>query len=366
MSPAAIRIDSLEVRHGPKTILKIPHLSVEQGEILALIGPNGAGKSTLLQVLGLLEKPSHGRIFIDGQEVTRSSDLVSFRRRFAMVFQEPLLFRGTVSDNVKLGLRLRGVAESDAKQRAERWLAKLNISHLARRSVSELSVGEAQRVNLARSLVLDPHVFFLDEPFAALDPPTQASIVDEFQKILAATDLTAVFATHNRGEALMLGDRLAVMIDGQIAQLDTPENVFSRPASKEVAVFLGLEAIADGCVLSSVDGFSKVAMAQYEIVVAGTYSPDERLLLCVRPEDIILTLPHNHENLGLDANVIRGAIAKITPLETQFQVVVDCGFPVTVLVSKQTFIGLSLAKGTQVMLSFMPSAAHVISKNLPA
>ena len=145
-----------------------------KGEILSVIGPNGAGKSTLLQVMGLLRRPSEGQVFFDGQEVTNSSDLVALRRRMALVLQEPLLFRGAVFDNVALGLRLRGVPRSETKKRAELWLAKLNITHLASQSVSKLSAGEAQRVNLARSLVLNPEVFLLDEPFASLDPPMQA------------------------------------------------------------------------------------------------------------------------------------------------------------------------------------------------
>ena len=366
MSPAVIRIELVEVRHAEKTILQIPHLSVEKGEILALIGPNGAGKSTLLQVLGLLERPSSGRVFIDGQEVTGSSDLITLRRHLALVFQEPLLFQGTVFDNVALGLRLRGVPKSEIKERVNLWLAKLNISHLASRSTAKLSVGEAERVNLARSLVLNPEVFLLDEPFASLDPPTQALMVEEFQNILAETKTTAVFVTQNRTEALMLGHRLAVMIGGKIEQLDTPENVFSHPVSEEVAAFLGVETMVQGRVLYSTDGLSKVAMAQQQIFVAGTYSREEELALCLRPEDIMLLLPDARADLTRDANVIKGRIKRVTPMETQFKVVVDCGFPVTVLVSKQAFIDLSLAKGKEVLLAFKPSAVHAIPKRLPA
>lgn len=362
MSSVAISVESIEVCHAQKTILQVPHLSVEKGEILALLGPNGAGKSTLLQVLGLLQKPTHGQVFFEGQEVTGSSNLVALRRRLALAFQEPLLFRGSVFDNVGLGLRLRGVAKSEIKQRAELWLAKLKISHLADRSIAKLSLGEAQRVNLARSLVLDPEVFLLDEPFASLDPPTQASMVEEFQNILAETKTTTIFVTHNRTEALMLSDRLAVMIDGRIMQLDTPGNVFSHPANEDVAGFLGVGTMAEGRVLSAADGFSRVAVAQHQIAVAGTFAPEEELLFCLRPEDITLLLPEDRADLRLDDNVINGTITRVTPLETQFKVVVDCSFPITVLVSKQTFIDLSLAKGKQVLLVFKPSTVHVIPR----
>lgn len=366
MIPAAISVESLEVRYLKKTILQIPHLSVEKGEILAVIGPNGAGKSTLLQVLALLQKPSRGRVLFDGQKVTDRSDLVALRRRLALVFQESLLFRGSVFDNVALGLRLRGAPKREIKHRVNHWLAKLNISHLASRSVAKLSGGEAQRVNLARALVLNPEVFLLDEPFASLDPPTQASLIEDLQNILAETKITTVFVTHNRTEALMLGERLVVMIDGQIAQLDTPENVFSRPANEAVAAFVGVETVVEGRVLSAANGFSKVAIADHQIVVTGTYPPGEQLLICLRPEDITLFLPDKGGDLRFDANVISGMITKLTPLEAQFKVVVDCSFPIAVLVSKQAFIDLALAKGKEVMLAFKPSAVHVIAKSRPA
>lgn len=366
MKPAAISVESLEVRYAQEIILQIPHLAVEKGEVLALIGPNGAGKSTLLQVLGLLHRPSRGHVFIEGQEVTSSSDLVALRRRLALVFQEPLLFRGTVFDNVALGLRLRGVPKSEIKQRTELWLSKLKISHLAYQSVAKLSVGEAQRVNLARSLVLTPQVFLLDEPFASLDPPTQASMIEEFQNILAETKTTIIFVTQNRTEALMLSDRLAVVIDGRIAQLDSAEKVFSHPANTDVAAFLGVETIAEGRVLWSANGFSRVAMAQHQIMVGGTYAPEEEVLLCLRPEDITLLSADDRPDQNWDANIIGGTIMRVTPLETQFKVVVDCSFPMTVLLSKKAFIDLSPARGKNVLLVFKPRAVHVISKRRTA
>lgn len=366
MTPTAITIESAEMHYGQKTVLRIAHLSIDKGEILAVIGPNGAGKSTLLQILGLLQRPAEGRLSFDGQEVTGSSDLVALRRRMALVFQEPLLFRGTVFDNVALGLRLRGVPKSEIKQRTELWLSKLKISHLAYQSVAKLSVGEAQRVNLARSLVLTPQVFLLDEPFASLDPPTQASMIEEFQNILAETKTTIIFVTQNRTEALMLSDRLAVVIHGQIRQLDRPEKVFSQPASEEVASFLGVETIIESRVLSSADGLSMVAMGDHQVAVAGTYSPGEKPLFCLRSEDVSLLLPRDGAGRAADANMLKGRITRVTPLETQFKVTVDCSFPVTVLVSKQAFIDSPLAKGKEVLLTFKPRAVHVISKRRTA
>jgi len=361
MIPVAVSVESLEVRYAGKTILQVPHLSVGKGEILTLIGPNGAGKSTLLQVLGLLQKPSEGQVFLGGNQVTGSSDLVALRRRLALVFQEPLLFRGTVFDNVTLGLRLRRVPKREIQQRAELWLEKLNICHLASRSVATLSVGEAQRVNLARSLVLDPELFLLDEPFASLDPPTHASMVEEFHNILRQTNTTTIFVTHSRTEAQMFGDRLAVMIQGKIVQMDSPQEVFLHPANGDVAGFLGLGTIVKGRVLSTSNGLSRIAMDQHQIAVSGTYRPGEDLLLCLRSEDITILLPGCCSDLDPTASVVRGTVTTVIPLENQFKVIVDCGQALTVLVSRENFMKLSLARGKQVLLSLTPRAVHIMA-----
>ena len=366
MTQAAMRIESLQVTHGARTVLDLAHLEVEREKVLALIGPNGAGKSTLLQVLGFLQRPTQGRVFFEGQEVTASTPMVPLRRRLALVFQEPLLFHGTVSDNVALGLRLRGVSRAEIRRRTEIWLSKLHITHLADRSVVKLSVGEAQRVNLARSLALDPEVFLLDEPFASLDPPTQASMVEEFQNILAETKTTTVLVTHNRTEALMLGDRMGVLMDGRIAQLDRPQNVFAHPANESVAAFLGVETMVRGRVLTAAAGKSKVDMGGHQIVVAGSYSPGEGLLFCLRSDEIVLLGKGAEADSGSFSNVIRGTVSRVTPLENQFKVVVDCSSSITVLVSRQAFIDLSLVKGKQVHLAFKPEAVHVISRHDPS
>ena len=365
MKAAALRLEAVEVRRSKKTVLQIPHLSIENGEVLAVIGPNGAGKSTLLQVLALLEKPSRGRVFLNDQEVTPRSNLVSLRRHLALVFQESLLFRGSVFDNVTLGLRIRGVSKRESKQRAEYWLAKLNIDTLAPRSVTKLSAGEAQRVNLARSLVLNPEVFLLDEPFASLDPPTRTSLIEDMQHVLAETKVTAVFVTHDRAEALMIGERLAVMVDGRIVQMDTPEAVFARPATAEVAAFMGVENILEGRVLSGANGRSLVQVGDHQITTEETHVPGSELLICLRSEDITVSLPSEDGDLNSKPNVMKGRITRLGPLGAQCRVVVDCSVPLTALIPKQVFVGLSLSTGSEVLLTFKPRDVHAISMSRP-
>ncbi len=360
MMPAAMSLEDVEIRHADKTILRVPRLSVEKGEVLTLVGPNGAGKSTLLQVLGLLQTPSQGHVIIGGERVTGSSDLVALRRRLSLIFQEPLLFRGTVLENVTLGLRLRKIPQNEIRERAELWLAKLNIEHLAKRSVVKLSVGEAQRVNLARSMVLNPEVFLLDEPLASLDPPSHASMVEELQEILRETKTTAVFATHNRAEAQSFGDRLAVMVDGQIVQIAPPEVVFSHPANRDVANLLGLGTVASGRVLYATHGTSNVAIADHQIIVYGTYTTGEELSLFFPPDEVSVLLPDSSGAIRSEVGFIEGTVTNVTPVESQFKIIVDCGFFVTVLLSKRSLVDLSLTKGKQVLLEFKPDAVHVM------
>ena len=235
----------IQVRHGRKLVLDIPRLDVARGETLTIIGPNGAGKSTLLRTLALLDRPTSGWIEMHGAPVwgriprgIRVPDPVALRRRFSVVFQEPLLLDCSVQENVAIGLRLRGYDRARTGSRVNEWLYRFGIAGLAQRSARDLSGGEAQRTALARALVIEPDVLFLDEPFGALDPPTRRLVLADMEKVLRSLDLTTVLVTHDLEEALRFGDRLAVLVDGQIRQIDRPRTVMDEPADSTVARFI--------------------------------------------------------------------------------------------------------------------------------
>ena len=245
MSRSILAARRVLVRHGRMVVLDLPHLELARGETLAIIGPNGAGKSTLLKVLALLERPNSGWIEMNGLPVwgqlppgARTPDPVSLRRRFAVVFQEPLLLDTSVLANVAIGLRLRGLDRAQSNRRACLWLERLGIAGLADRSSRNLSGGEAQRTALARALVIEPEVLFLDEPFGALDPPTRRLVLADMQNVLRSLEQTTVLVTHDLDEALRFGDRLAVMIEGQIRQIDRPRAIMDAPADSTVAHFV--------------------------------------------------------------------------------------------------------------------------------
>lgn len=233
-----IEAAKIKLRKNKKQILDVEQFRLRHGEVMALIGPNGAGKSTLMQVLALLQRPDSGELFICGEKVTPKKEL-HFRRRMAVVFQEPLLLDTTVYNNVASGLFIRGHRKEEIDARVRQWLERLGIESLAHRPARFLSGGESQRVSLARAFVLDPEVLFLDEPFSALDYPTRKALIAELGDILRATRISTVLVTHDHNEIPLLADMVTVLQEGKVVQCCTPQELFTRPADETVAALVG-------------------------------------------------------------------------------------------------------------------------------
>jgi tungstate transport system ATP-binding protein len=232
-----IQIRDLVIQRNKRDALRIDALDIQRGDTLTVVGPNGAGKSTLLLALARLLKPSHGDILYDGKSLKQWDEL-EYRRRISFVFQSPLLMDMTVEQNVALGLKFRGIPKEETKERVEKWMKQLGAESLAKRRASQLSGGEAQRVSLARALVLEPELLLLDEPFAALDPPTHARLLEEVSTLLKENHRTSVFVTHNLKEAAKGSHRIAVLVGGILRQVGTTGQIKSRPADETVAAFL--------------------------------------------------------------------------------------------------------------------------------
>jgi tungstate transport system ATP-binding protein len=223
-----ITVKSLEARAGKKVLLSIPFFEIQEGEVLGIMGPNGAGKSTFIKALSLLEQPAQGSIFFKGKDIT-SDFTIEMRRKFAVAMQQPLLLDTTVYHNVAVGLKLRQLPRQEIKKRVSYWLEKFQISHLAKKQALHLSGGEAQRVNLARAMVLEPEVLFLDEPFSALDFPTKVQLLKDIKSIIGQTKTTTVFVSHDLMELKYLADSLAILMDGELKQSGPTEEVLSSP-----------------------------------------------------------------------------------------------------------------------------------------
>jgi len=232
-----VEVRNLLVKRGSHTALQLEHFAIQNGEVLAVVGPNGAGKSTLLLTLARLLKPERGEIQFNGQQASTESD-TDYRRRIALVMQDPLLFDTSVFDNVASGLKFRGIHKDEIRNKVPLWLERLGVSHLAKRRANQLSGGEAQRVSLARALILEPQLLLLDEPFSALDPPTRSRLLDDLGILLKETSTTTIFVTHDLPEAAQLAARIAVIIGNRLRQVSTPDDVFNSPADEDVSRFV--------------------------------------------------------------------------------------------------------------------------------
>ena len=217
-------------------------LEVAAGERLALLGPSGAGKSTLLRVLAGLERPSSGRVLADGADVTA---LPAHRRGIGLVFQDAALFpHRTVAENVGFGPKVAGLPRGEQAARVEEALALVGLAHAGDRDVTTLSGGEAQRIALARALAPRPSALLLDEPLGALDGPLRLRLQEDLRELFERLSLTVVHVTHDVGEAFALGDRVAILRGGRVAQVAPPETLWAHPADDWVARFLGMRNVA--------------------------------------------------------------------------------------------------------------------------
>ncbi|MCS6906816.1 MAG: ATP-binding cassette domain-containing protein [Anaerolineales bacterium] len=239
-----IELHDFTLRRADRAVLTIPDLSIRQGETLAVVGPNGAGKSTFLLALAGLIRPLSGELIFAGRQIEPWKAL-DYRRRVALLLQEPLLLDRSVLDNLLLGLRFRKTPKPEAIRRSMEWLNRLGVVHLAQRPARSLSGGEAQRVSLARAFVLEPQLLLLDEPFAALDPPTRSELLRELRHLLRQNHTTTVLVTHHLSEAAFLGDRIAVFGEGTMKQIGSFEEIRQQPADPVVARFLAQSLSGD-------------------------------------------------------------------------------------------------------------------------
>ncbi len=355
---ALFEIKDLRIQRQDHLVLTIDWLAAEEGEILAVIGPNGAGKSTLLLALARLLQPATGQILFRGQPIPHD---LAYRRRIALVLQDPLLLNTSVYNNVAAGLRFRRLPRDEVQGRVQDWLERLNIADLKDRPAPKLSGGESQRVSLARALAIRPELLLLDEPFGALDAPTRARLIDDLHGLLKATATTTVFVTHDQDEAMLLGDRVAVLLDGQIRQIGTPEDIFSAPADAEIAAFVGVETVIAGQVTSAEEGLLTIQAYRYTLEAVGDYLPGKQVLFCLRPEDVTLWVNSDMKK-GSARNQLAGKITRLTPQGPLVRVIIDCGFQLVSLVTRASAKQMELAEGLPVTATFKASAVHLIPR----
>ncbi|MBI2858784.1 MAG: ABC transporter ATP-binding protein [Chloroflexi bacterium] len=358
----ALEAHDLYVVRGGRNVVQSSDLAISPGETLVVIGPNGSGKSSLLLALALLIDSYRGTIRHMGR-ADRESTRLEMRRRSAVVFQDPLLLSTSVLENVSLGLRLRGRPSGTSRDLARFWLRRFGIEHLESRNARLLSGGEAQRVSLARAFVVSPELLFLDEPFSSLDQPSRQSLIEDLRLVIKETHTTTVMVTHSRDEALALGDRVAVLINGRIRQTGTPESVFSAPADEEVAAFVGIENVLAGTVTESRDGMASVVIAGGRVEAVSGFAPGSAVTVCLRPEDVTLSLAGVVAPVSSARNRLPARISAVTGLGSQVKLTLDCGFPLVSLITRRSFEEMSLDVSSAVIASFKASSVHLLRRS---
>jgi len=237
----ALSIRNVHKSYGPVEILKGIDIEVENGEFLILVGPSGCGKSTLLSMIAGLDTPTSGSIHIADRDVTYA---LPKDRDIAMVFQSYALYPNmNVGQNIAFGLEMRNVPKAQRQEAIQRVSKMLQIEHLLDRKPGQLSGGQRQRVAMGRALARNPKLFLFDEPLSNLDAKLRVEMRAEIKLLHQRTKTTTVYVTHDQVEAMTLGDRIAVMRDGLVQQFGTPDDIYSRPATRFVAEFIGSPAM---------------------------------------------------------------------------------------------------------------------------
>ena len=357
---ALIETTNLGQRYDRRDVLKGIDLKIERSEVFAVIGPTGTGKTTLLRLLDLLDVPFSGRIYFDGVDVTGSRhERLKARRRMAFVQQKPIVFTMSVYNNVSCGLKWRHERSEIIHRKVERALGLVGMADYKNRNARTLSGGETQRVAIARALVTEPEVMLLDEPTANLDPVSISKVEEVLAHIIQERKTTMVMATHDMPQGQRLADRIGVMIDGEILQVGTPNEIFSLPQNRTLAEFVGIENILTGVVVEKDDNLAIVAVDGGTIQVVSEYAVGDRVDALIRPEDITFTLSKHTSSAR---NVFQGKITRLTTVGPLARIEVDCGFPLLGVLTKRSAQELELAVGSEVYSSFKATAIHTIKR----
>ena len=328
------------------------NLAIEKGEYFVILGPTGAGKTLLLETIAGFYIPDRGEVWIEGDDVTiRPPE----RRRVGFIYQDYSLFPHlNVEQNIEFGLKLKKSSAPENRKSVKEIMDWLSISHLAHRYPATLSGGEQQKVAIARAIAIEPSVLLLDEPLSALDRRTQDYLREELKRVKEEFGITMVHVTHDQTEALILADRIAVMMKGRIMQVGTPHEIFNTPLNEELADFVGIENVLRGVVRNNENGVAEIEIASGKTIFAVTYH-EGTVKVFVRPGDIIVSKSVEDSSAR---NVTSGKITELQDLGALTRVKQDTGL--VALITKQAAEDLDLHAGDEVYATFKATSVHVV------
>ncbi|MDD7403962.1 MAG: ABC transporter ATP-binding protein [Butyribacter sp.] len=290
MSKTIVSLMNVEKWYGENHVVKNMNINIAEGEFLTLLGPSGCGKTTTLRMISGFELPSTGMIKVQGESVEKKEP---YQRDVNTVFQNYALFSNmNVYDNVAYGLKVKKVPKAEIKERVTEMLKLVQLEGFGKRKITQMSGGQKQRVAIARALINRPKVLLLDEPLGALDLKLRKQMQIELKRLQKKLGITFVYVTHDQEEALTMSDRIAVINEGVLEQVDTPINIYQKPKTKFVAGFIGESNIMDAIVLQKESGKAVVGMEVGRGTVADAddkLAVNDPVAISVRPENMLFS-----------------------------------------------------------------------------